>query len=123
LRGLAGRIEQNSTQGSRRLARRGEEATLGATAARQRPVRPPRTICESRITRPNPKKNLPQAFEIIEGFHAALALVKGLAGGGTKLAQHLGMGGTALRAFDGGAFGKKGIFVHGTADGWRYAVG
>ena len=97
LKGLAGRIEQNSPQGGRRLARRGEEATLGATAARQRPVRPPRTICESRITRPNPKKNLPQAFEIIEGLAAGAATVQRFACGAAKLADELGIFAFAMR--------------------------
>ena len=40
-------IERGCPQGCRRQAARGEEATLGATPARCRPVRQPRTTGES----------------------------------------------------------------------------
>jgi hypothetical protein len=44
---IAAGIEPGCPQGWRRLVARGEEATLGATAARCHPVRQPRTTGES----------------------------------------------------------------------------
>jgi hypothetical protein len=40
-------IDEACPQGCRRLLLRGEEATLGATAARKQPARQPRTSPES----------------------------------------------------------------------------
>ena len=62
--GLAGGIEQGGPQRCRRQLARGEEATLGATAARCQPVRQRRTTRESPESRPTPPSTaiLPIAF-------------------------------------------------------------
>ena len=48
-------IERGSAQGGRLWLTRGEEATLGATAARSQPSRPPRTTRESPLAALNLK--------------------------------------------------------------------
>jgi len=58
-------IDEACPQGCRRPLLRGEEATLGATAARKQPARQPRTSPESPPAAPPQLKNQHAVFKAV----------------------------------------------------------